>query len=160
MNFRKVMGKEWVGTTVGVLIFGTLMMDSWVLSGESVVTAVGHPVGTPLMFEVTDLGEDYGITIDRPPGGPGTGTMKGRRGKKNLKWRIEDPSGRIVLADRDAVGMQTRFVKFTPSTIGRHTLIVEWNNSGFFKRQGTSMITLLVNRDDKSILMRWLGWLW
>ena len=159
MNLRKLMGKEWVGTTVGVLIFGTLLMDSWVLSGESITSIVGHPVGKPLVFEITDPGEDYGITIDRPSGGPGTGTMKGRRGKKKLKWRIEDPTGRVVLADHDAVSLQTRFVKFTPKTTGPHTLTVEWGNSGFLKRHDTGMLTLLINRDDKSILKRWLGWL-
>ena len=159
MTFKKFMGKESVGTAIGVVIFGWLWVESTLLSGEQVQTAVAHPVGQPLAFDVTALGEDYGITIDRPGRYSVTGNRVGR-GKKRLKWRIEDPSGRVVLADNDSSAKATRFIKFTPTTTGLHTLIVDWDNSGFFKRHGTGMVTLLVNRDDKSVVMRWLAWMW
>ena len=100
MKLKDLAKKESFGTAIGVLIFGWLWVESSLLSGEPVESAVVHPLGQPLTFEVPAMGENYGITIDRPkrrgrPGGVGS------HGSRRLKWRIEDPNGASRSADRE-----------------------------------------------------------
>ena len=159
---RKLLAKESTGTAIGVLIIGWFAFESIVLGGDNVRSSPVHEVGTPLQFEVPRAGETYGITIDRgettPPGGVRRG--RGTRGDKRLQWRILDPNGEVVLTDSDPYRRSTRLVRFTPQSTGQHTLIVEWDNSGFFKRHGVGYVTLLINRNDRSLLRRWLPWVW
>ncbi len=157
MDVRKLLKKESTGTAIGVLIFGWFAFESIVLGGESVSNSGFHALGTPLEFEVEQPGETYGITIDRD----------GRRfphrpnpQKKRLRWEIIDPTGRVVLADNDPYRRSTRLVQFTPQSAGTHTIIVNWENSGFFKRHDVGHIPLLVNRNDRSLLLRWFPWVW
>jgi len=159
---RKVLGKESTGTAIGVLIIGWFAFESIVLGGESVRSAPFHQLGTPLEFEVPRAGETYGITIDRDdtraPGAVRRGG--GNRGDKRLLWRILDPDGDVVLADSDPYRRGTCLVRFTPQSAGPHALIVEWDNSGFFKRHDVGYVTLLINRNDRSLLRRWLPGVW
>ena len=159
MRKPKWFGKESTGTAIAVVVFGWLWVESTYLSGESVSTAPVHPIGVPLVFEVTHPGEVYASTIGRGNSSQSGNRRRLRKGKK-LSWQLVDPNGQVVLADDDRVAKQSRFVKFTPTVAGQHTLNVDWNNSGFFKRYGLGYITLLVNRDDRSVVMKWLHWLW
>lgn len=162
MNVRKLLGKEATGTAVGILIVGWFAFESFVLAGEEVRSTGFHEIGTPLTFEVPVPGETYGITIDRNNWGRSGGSAKTRnagRGKR-LQWQIVDPAGDVVLADHDPHARKTRIVKFTPQAGGTYTLLVEWDNSGFFKRHGAGYIVLLINRNDHSILRRWIPFIW
>lgn len=159
---RKFLRKESTGTAIGVLIFGWFAFESIVLGGDNVRSAPVHEIGTPLVFEVSRAGETYGITIDRGettrPGSVRRGS--GNRRGKRLKWRILDPSGNAVLADNDPYARDTRLVRFTPQSTGSYTLFVEWDTAGFFKRHGVGYVTLLINRNDRSLLRRWLPGAW
>jgi len=157
MDVGRFFKKESTGTLIGVLIFGWFAFESIVLGGDNVSNAGFHALGTPLAFDVEQAGETYGITIDRDrrrfPNKP-------NRQKKRLRWEIIDPAGRVVLADNDPYRRGTRLVQFTPQSVGTHTIVVHWDNSGFFKRHDVSHITLLVNRNDRSLLRRWFPGVW
>ncbi|MBT8083720.1 MAG: hypothetical protein HKM98_01775 [Gammaproteobacteria bacterium] len=161
MNLRKLLGKEATGTAIGVLIVSWFAFESYVLAGEEVRNVGFHAVGAPLTFEVPVAGETFGIAIDRG-NMRGSGRSRATRGggDKRLKWQILDPGGQVVLADNDSYARGSRLVKFTPQSAGTHTLLVEWDNSGFFKRHGAGYITLLVNRNDRTLLRRWFPFIW
>lgn len=157
MKLRKFLTRESTGTVIGVLIVSWFAFESIVLAGEEVLNVGFHELGIPMTFDVPVAGETYGITIDRD----------GRRfphrpnpQKKRLRWEIIDPTGRVVLADNDPYRRSTRLVQFTPQSAGTHTIIVNWENSGFFKRHDVGHIPLLVNRNDRSLLLRWFPWVW
>lgn len=161
MDLRKLLGKESTGTAIGVLVLGWFAFESIVLAGDQVRNVGFHTLGTPLTFEVPVAGETYGITIDRDNMHGPTRTRTTRSGSdKKLKWQILDATGQIVLADHDPFARGTRIVRFKPRSTGTHTLLVEWDDSGFFRRDGAGYITLLVNRNDRSLLRRWLPFFW
>ena len=160
MNLRKLLGNEATGTAVGVLIVGWFAFESYVLAGEEVHSVGFHEIGVPLTFEVPAPDETYGITIDRNNWRDSSGKNRGAGRDKRLQWQIVDPAGETVLADHDAIPRHTRIVRFTPQSAGTHTLIVEWDNSGFFKRHGAGYIVLQVHRNDRRLLRRWLPFIW
>lgn len=161
MNLRKFIGKESTGTAVGVLVVGWFAFESYVLAGDEVRSTGFHEIGVPLTFDVPVAGETYGLTIDRGSwAGAGSGRARGRGHSKRLQWQVIDPAGNVVLSDHDAFARSTRIVKFTPQSTGTHALIVEWDDSGFFRRHGVGYISLLVHRNDHSILRRWVPFIW
>jgi hypothetical protein len=159
MSFAKIIRKESTITVIGLSIIGWLWVESTFFTEPYVASAPVHPVGTPVEFEIRQPGEAHIITIGRS----GSGPMRHRRRSRNsqrLIWQLYGPTGNLVLADNDAVAQATRLVHFTPALSGAYTLKVNWDNSGFFKRHGAGFVTILVERDQRSFMMRWFGWLW
>lgn len=157
MSLKRILGRKSTGTAIGVLVFGWFAFESMVLAGDTVTGSGYHPLGEPLAFDVPVAGEKYSITIDR---GGGSGRRRGAMGRKRLSWSVVDASGHVVLAGEDSFGRTTRVVTFRPRQSGPHTVTVRREHYSLLKRHHSEHIVLLVNRNDRSLLRRWLPWVW
>lgn len=157
MDLKHVLSKESTGTAIAVLVFSWFAFETMVLAGDTVKNAPYHPLGQPLVFDVPVAGEKYSITIDR-----GSGSAGRRQGmsRKRLSWSVVDARGDVLIAGEDSFSRTTRVVAFVPRLPGPHAVTVYREHYSLLKRRHSEHIVLLVHRNDRSFLRRWLPWVW